>query len=67
MGLDSSSYAISVAMHATERRLSKWQETLAALPDGLPVELDQLTKSFTGINEEGGIPFPTIRSARVPQ
>lgn len=54
LGLDSSSYAISVAMHATERRLSKWQEALAALPDGQPIELDQLTKSFPGIKAEGG-------------
>lgn len=53
LGLDSSSYAISVVIHATERRLSKWQDALAALPEG-PVELDQLTKSFPGINEEGG-------------
>jgi hypothetical protein len=53
LGLDSSSYAISVVIHATERRLSKWQDALEALPEG-PVELDQLTKAFPGINEKGG-------------
>lgn len=53
LGLDSSSYAISVATQKTEDRLCKWQDALTALPEG-PVELDQLTKSFPGISEEGG-------------
>ncbi|MFF3865439.1 hypothetical protein [Micromonospora sp. NPDC001898] len=53
LGLDSSSYAISTAIERTKRRLNKWQAAVAALPEG-PVEVGELTKSFTGINEEGG-------------
>ena len=53
LGLDSSSYAINTAIEQTKRRLIKWQDALAALPDG-PVEVDALTKSFPGIDEEGG-------------
>lgn len=51
--MDSSSYAISTAIARTQRRLDKWKEALASLPDG-PVELGALTKAFPGINEEGG-------------
>ncbi|MFC0505721.1 hypothetical protein [Micromonospora costi] len=53
LGLDSSSYAISTAIERAKRRLIKWQAALAALPEG-PVEVSALTKSFPGINEEGG-------------
>ncbi|UZX02219.1 hypothetical protein F8G81_06005 [Arthrobacter sp. CDRTa11] len=53
LGLDSSSHAISTAIAATRRRLKKWQAALDSLPDG-PVEVGALTKSFPGINEEGG-------------
>ncbi|MBM0225214.1 MULTISPECIES: hypothetical protein [Micromonospora] len=53
LGLDSSSYAISTAIERTNRRLTKWQDALAKLPDG-PVEVGALTTSFPGINEEGG-------------
>ncbi|QGN48437.1 hypothetical protein GKC29_17385 [Micromonospora sp. WMMC415] len=53
LGLDSSSYAINTAIERTKRRLQKWQDGLAALPDG-PVELGALTKTFSGIDEEGG-------------
>ncbi|MEV6368164.1 hypothetical protein AB0L86_14865 [Micromonospora musae] len=53
LGLDSSSYAINTAIEGTKRRLIKWQNAVVALPDG-PVELGALTKSFPGINEEGG-------------
>lgn len=53
LGLDSSAYAISMAIHATERRLAKWQFALDGWPDGA-VDLETLTKSFSGINEEGG-------------
>ncbi|MEV0810030.1 hypothetical protein [Micromonospora sp. NPDC050200] len=53
LGLDSSSYAISTAIERTKRRLTKWQDALARLPDG-PVEVAALTKAFPGINEEGG-------------
>ena len=53
LGLDSSSYAINTAIEQTKRRLIKWQDALATLPGG-PVEVDALTKSFPGIDEEGG-------------
>jgi hypothetical protein len=53
LGLDSSSYAINTAIEQTKRRLLKWQDALAALPEG-QVEVDALTKSFPGINEDGG-------------
>ncbi|WP_238010337.1 hypothetical protein KZZ52_53705 [Dactylosporangium sp. AC04546] len=53
LGLDSSSYAISTAIERAKRRLIKWQDALAALPDG-PVEVGALTNSFPGINEDGG-------------
>ncbi|MFG1660722.1 hypothetical protein ACGFIY_29710 [Micromonospora chersina] len=53
LGLDSSSYAINTAIERTKRRLIKWQGALATLPDG-PVEIAALTKSFPGIDEEGG-------------
>ncbi|MBG6104919.1 hypothetical protein IW249_005333 [Micromonospora vinacea] len=53
LGLDSSSYAINTAIEGAKRRLTKWQDALAALPDG-PVEVGTLTKPFPGINEDGG-------------
>ncbi|WP_405087610.1 hypothetical protein [Microbispora sp. NBC_01389] len=53
LGLDTSSYAISTAIERAKRRLMKWQDSLAKLPDG-PVELGELTKSFPGVNEDGG-------------
>ncbi|GIF74333.1 hypothetical protein Asi02nite_38510 [Asanoa siamensis] len=53
LGLDSSSYAISTALERTKSRLGKWQDALAALPEG-PVEVGALTKAFPGINEDGG-------------
>ncbi|WP_422745611.1 hypothetical protein ACN27B_15325 [Micromonospora sp. WMMD754] len=53
LGLDSSSYAINTAIERAKRRLKKWQDALAKLPDG-PVEAAALKESFPGINEEGG-------------
>ncbi|WP_167043487.1 hypothetical protein [Salinibacterium sp. ZJ454] len=53
LGLDSSTFEINKAIEGTRRRLTKWQAALNALPDG-PVEVGALTKSFPGINEEGG-------------
>ncbi|WP_208869557.1 hypothetical protein [Micromonospora cremea] len=64
LGLDSSSYAINTAIERTKRRLIKWQDALAALPDG-PVEVGALTKSFPGINEEGGAFRAHIELARL--
>ncbi|PQZ92389.1 hypothetical protein CQ018_12325 [Arthrobacter sp. MYb227] len=54
LGLDSSSFAISSAIERTKRRLGKWQTAIAALPEG-PVEIAVLTKSFPGIEAEGGV------------
>jgi hypothetical protein len=53
LGLDSAVHAISKSMELSRRRLAKWQDVLAALPEGA-VELGTLTKAFPGINEEGG-------------
>lgn len=53
LGLDSAAHAISVATERAKRRLTKWQKAVAELPDH-PVELGLLTKTFPGINEEGG-------------
>ncbi|MFG3301878.1 hypothetical protein [Micromonospora chersina] len=61
LGLDSSSYAISTAIERAKRRLLKWQ---AALPEG-PVEVGALTKSFPGINEEGGTFRAHVELARL--
>ncbi|MFG3644142.1 hypothetical protein ACGF3C_28120 [Micromonospora sp. NPDC047762] len=64
LGLDSSSYAINTAIEGTKRRLTKWQQALAALPDG-PMELSVLTKAFHGINEEGGAFRAHVELARL--
>ncbi|GHJ54713.1 hypothetical protein Nm8I071_40200 [Nonomuraea sp. TT08I-71] len=61
LGLDSSSYAISTAIERAKRRLLKWQ---AALPEG-PVEVGALTKSFPGIDEEGGTFRAHVELARL--
>jgi len=53
LGLDSSSYAISKAIEQAQRRLTKWQDGLALLPDG-PVPLGALTKTFRGVGNLGG-------------
>jgi hypothetical protein len=53
LGLDSAVHAIGKSIERTRRRLAKWQDALAGLPDG-PVEVGALTKEFPGINEEGG-------------
>ncbi|MER6808215.1 hypothetical protein ABT299_02950 [Spirillospora sp. NPDC000708] len=54
LGLDSASYAISTALVAAERRLAKWRSALDALPDGAPVEIGTLTKSFPGLTDDRG-------------
>ncbi|MCS5713523.1 hypothetical protein NVV95_03025 [Herbiconiux sp. CPCC 205716] len=53
LGLDSAVHAISIAIERTRRRLNKWQQAIAAVPDG-PIEVSVLTKTFPGINKEGG-------------
>lgn len=64
LGLDTSSYAISTAIERAKRRLMKWQDALAKLPDG-PVELGALTKSFPGLTEEGGVFRAHLELARL--
>ncbi|MFI1188306.1 hypothetical protein [Streptomyces californicus] len=54
LGLDSAVYAIDTALGKAGRRLTRWQNTLDALPDGEAVEIGTLTKSFPGIDDQGG-------------
>ncbi|MFD7259195.1 hypothetical protein, partial [Streptomyces sp. NPDC059874] len=54
LGLDSAVHAISKALAATDRRLAKWQSALDKLPDGKPVEIGTLNKSFPGVDDDGG-------------
>ncbi|MFD9140678.1 hypothetical protein ACFVY7_07670 [[Kitasatospora] papulosa] len=54
LGLDSAVYAIDTALGKAGRRLTRWQNTLDALPDGEGVEIGTLTKSFPGIDDQGG-------------
>ncbi|MFI2357353.1 hypothetical protein ACH5AG_22050 [Streptomyces anulatus] len=54
LGLDSAVYAIDTALSKAGRRLTRWQNTLDALPDGEAVEIGTLTKSFPGIDDQGG-------------
>ncbi|MEX5266642.1 hypothetical protein [Kocuria sp. CPCC 204721] len=53
LGLDSAAHAIDTSIVRTRSRLTKWQNALAALPEG-SVELGALTSAFPGITEEGG-------------
>ncbi|WP_400996721.1 hypothetical protein [Agromyces sp. GXQ0307] len=64
LGLDSASFAISKAVSNAKTRLAKWEESLAALPDG-PVELATLTKAFPGINDRGGVFRTHLELARL--
>ncbi|WP_329029921.1 hypothetical protein [Streptomyces sp. NBC_01423] len=54
LGLDSAVHAISKALEEARRRLAKWQSALDKLPDGKAVEIATLTKSFPGIDDDGG-------------
>ncbi|MFF2700998.1 hypothetical protein ACFVUQ_21850 [Streptomyces cyaneofuscatus] len=54
LGLDSAVHAINTALGAADRRLARWQSALDKLPAGEGVEIATLTKSFPGIDEEGG-------------
>lgn len=64
LGLNSSSFAINASIARTQRRLSKWQHALTALPDG-PVEVGVLTRFFPGINDEGGTFRAHVELARL--
>lgn len=54
LGLDSAVHAIGKALAAADRRLAKWQNALDKLPNVKAVEVDTLTKSFPGIDDQGG-------------
>ncbi|MFJ3876355.1 hypothetical protein ACIPW5_02705 [Streptomyces sp. NPDC090077] len=54
LGLDSAVHAINTALGKADRRLARWRSALDALPEGEPVELATLTKSFPGVDEDGG-------------
>ncbi|WP_326697241.1 hypothetical protein OG909_07800 [Streptomyces sp. NBC_01754] len=54
LGLDSAVHAISKALAAAGRRVAQWQSALDKLPEGKAVEIGSLTKSFPGVDEEGG-------------
>ncbi|MFG2940123.1 hypothetical protein ACIQVL_33490 [Streptomyces sp. NPDC090499] len=54
LGLDSAVHAINTALGRADRRLARWQSALDKLPDGKPVEIGTLTKSFPGVDEHGG-------------
>ncbi|MCX4427215.1 hypothetical protein [Streptomyces mirabilis] len=54
LGLDSAVHAINTALGRADRRLAQWQSALDKLPDGKPVEIGTLTKSFPGVDEHGG-------------
>ncbi|WP_405632808.1 hypothetical protein [Streptomyces sp. NBC_01174] len=54
LGLDSAVHAINTALGRADRRLARWRSTLDKLPDGEAVEIAALTKSFPGIDDQGG-------------
>ncbi|MFI6935717.1 hypothetical protein [Streptomyces sp. NPDC050287] len=54
LGLDSAVHAINTALGRADRRLAQWQSALDKLPDGEAVEIGTLTKSFPGVDEDGG-------------
>ncbi|MFD4762752.1 hypothetical protein ACFWOJ_28995 [Streptomyces sp. NPDC058439] len=54
LGLDSAVHAINTALGAADRRLAQWQSALDKLPDGEAVEIGTLTKSFPGVDDQGG-------------
>ncbi|OQR60368.1 hypothetical protein B6E66_30425 [Streptomyces maremycinicus] len=55
LGLDSAVHTIDTALSKADLRLARWQSTLDRLPDGEPVELGTLTKSFPGVDDDGGM------------
>ncbi|MBH5333334.1 hypothetical protein IHE55_00365 [Streptomyces pactum] len=55
LGLDSAVHAINTALSKAGRRLARWRSTLDGLPEGEAVELSTLTKSFPGIDDQGGM------------
>lgn len=54
LGLDAAVFEIGKALAATEHRLAQWQKALDKLPNANAVDVETLTKSFPGIDENGG-------------
>ncbi|MGW7524452.1 hypothetical protein [Streptomyces sp. NPDC054783] len=54
LGLDSAVHTIDTALGRADIRLAQWQSALDRLPEGEAVELATLTKSFPGIDDQGG-------------
>ncbi|HBF85845.1 MAG TPA: hypothetical protein DD420_39775, partial [Streptomyces sp.] len=54
LGLDSAVHAINTALGRADRRLARWRSALDKLPDGEAVEIAVLTKSFPGVDDQGG-------------
>jgi hypothetical protein len=54
LGLDSAVHEIDKVLSAAERRLAQWENALDKLPGGEPVEIATLTKTFPGIDGDGG-------------
>jgi hypothetical protein len=54
LGLDSAVHAIGGALATADRRVTQWQTALDKLPDAKAVEVESLTKSFPGIDGDGG-------------
>ncbi|MFF4300353.1 hypothetical protein [Streptomyces sp. NPDC001601] len=55
LGLDSAVHTIDTALGKADLRLARWQSALDGLPEGEAVELGTLTKSFPGVDEQGGM------------
>ncbi|WP_328976053.1 hypothetical protein [Streptomyces canus] len=55
LGLDSAVHTIDTALSKADLRLARWQSALDRLPEGEAVELGTLTKSFPGIDDDGGM------------
>lgn len=54
LGLDSAVHEIGKALAAADRRLAKWQNALDNLPNVKAVDVEDLTKSFPGVDKQGG-------------
>ncbi|MFE7927523.1 hypothetical protein ACFU6S_02095 [Streptomyces sp. NPDC057456] len=55
LGLDSAVHTIDTALSKADLRLARWQSALDRLPEGEAVELGTLTKSFPGVDDDGGM------------
>ncbi|MER6265981.1 hypothetical protein [Streptomyces sp900105755] len=55
LGLDSAVHTIDTALSKADLRLARWQSALDGLPEGEAVELGTLTKSFPGVDDQGGM------------